>query len=146
MREVLISETVRDRVKRTKIWGHMHCLCSQYKTLENFQKVKIEKHKFACAPIQDTVRDRAKQMKTYWKMFITEMVSKTHLVISYVYKNQLLKYIYWVWMNYSDSIMLLFSSISRYSKDKNIDRARGLFYHGKVRIMLYTERFHFYRR
>ena len=43
-----------------------------------------KKHKFAL--ISETVRDRAKQIKTCWKMFITEIESKIPS-----------KYIYWLW-------------------------------------------------
>ena len=37
-------------------------------------------------------------------------------------------------------------NISEYSDNKSIDRARYLFYHGKVHFLLLTERFHFYKR
>ncbi|KAJ8309454.1 hypothetical protein KUTeg_014328 [Tegillarca granosa] len=39
-----------------------------------------------------------------------------------------------------------FECINEYSTTKNISRARNFFYHGKTHFMLYTERFHFYRR
>ena len=33
-----------------------------------------------------------------------------------------------------------------YVKEKTVTRARGLFFHGRVRILLFTERFHFFHR
>ncbi|KAK3581418.1 hypothetical protein CHS0354_016280 [Potamilus streckersoni] len=48
--------------------------------------------------------------------------------------------------NYFTREEMDFVQINEYSKDKNISRARNLFFHGKVALMLYTERCHFYRR
>ncbi|EEB09908.1 conserved hypothetical protein [Pediculus humanus corporis] len=39
-----------------------------------------------------------------------------------------------------------FVQICEYSKDSKVARARDMFFHNEVRILLYSERFHFYRR
>ncbi|XP_055328169.1 U3 small nucleolar RNA-associated protein 25 homolog [Paramacrobiotus metropolitanus] len=41
---------------------------------------------------------------------------------------------------------LSFVQICEYSSSAKVARARDLFFHGKKRFLLYTERFHFYRR
>ena len=48
--------------------------------------------------------------------------------------------------NYMKKERIDFVSTHEYTKPKSITRARGLFFHGKVRILLFTERFHFYQR
>ncbi|KAI8849010.1 hypothetical protein BC829DRAFT_392658 [Chytridium lagenaria] len=39
-----------------------------------------------------------------------------------------------------------FGELSEYTKDADISRVRSSFFHGKVDFVLYTERFHFFRR
>ncbi|XP_074655131.1 U3 small nucleolar RNA-associated protein 25 homolog [Tubulanus polymorphus] len=48
--------------------------------------------------------------------------------------------------NYFKKQGLSTSFLSEYSDSKKISRARSFFYHGRKHFMLYTERFHFYRR
>lgn len=39
-----------------------------------------------------------------------------------------------------------FTQICEYTSDAKVARARNLFFRGRRRLLLYTERFHFYRR
>ncbi|XP_037084908.1 digestive organ expansion factor homolog isoform X2 [Pollicipes pollicipes] len=39
-----------------------------------------------------------------------------------------------------------FVQVCEYTKDSRVSRARDMFYHGKRHFLLYTERFHFFRR
>ncbi|RZF34126.1 hypothetical protein LSTR_LSTR003536 [Laodelphax striatellus] len=48
--------------------------------------------------------------------------------------------------NYFKKEMISFVQICEYSKDSKIARARDLFFHGESHFLLYSERFHFYRR
>lgn len=48
--------------------------------------------------------------------------------------------------NYFKKNDLSCMNLSEYNDNKSTDRARYLFYHGRVHFMLVTERFHFYRR
>ncbi|XP_045187130.2 U3 small nucleolar RNA-associated protein 25 homolog [Mercenaria mercenaria] len=48
--------------------------------------------------------------------------------------------------NYFRREEINFVQICEYSKDKTVNTARNLFYHKKVPYLLYTERFHFYKR
>ncbi|XP_060594439.1 U3 small nucleolar RNA-associated protein 25 homolog [Ruditapes philippinarum] len=48
--------------------------------------------------------------------------------------------------NYFKREEINFVQICEYTKDKTVNTARNLFYHKKVPYLLYTERFHFYKR
>lgn len=48
--------------------------------------------------------------------------------------------------NYFKKQELYFVQICEYTKEKKIVRARSKFYHGETQYLLYTERFHFFRR
>ncbi len=48
--------------------------------------------------------------------------------------------------NWFDKSDLDFLEICEYTKDKNIAKARDLFFHSETHFLLYTERSHFYRR
>lgn len=48
--------------------------------------------------------------------------------------------------NYFQEYNYSFIPLSEYSSNEDISRARGLFFHGKKKILLTTERFHFFRR
>lgn len=48
--------------------------------------------------------------------------------------------------NYFRKEDVKFSQICEYTRDAKIARARDMFYHGDAHFLLYTERFHFYRR
>ncbi|KAH6923589.1 hypothetical protein HPB50_003215 [Hyalomma asiaticum] len=48
--------------------------------------------------------------------------------------------------NHLRSLDASFCQICEYTSDAKVARARGIFFTGRRRLMLYTERFHFYRR
>ncbi|KAL1430784.1 hypothetical protein MTO96_014650 [Rhipicephalus appendiculatus] len=48
--------------------------------------------------------------------------------------------------NHLRSLDASFCQICEYTSDAKVSRARGVFFTGRRRLMLYTERFHFYRR
>ncbi|WAR18750.1 DIEXF-like protein [Mya arenaria] len=48
--------------------------------------------------------------------------------------------------NYFKREEISFLQISEYSKEKTVNTARNLFYHRRLPYLLYTERFHFYKR
>ncbi|XP_022188603.2 digestive organ expansion factor homolog [Nilaparvata lugens] len=48
--------------------------------------------------------------------------------------------------NYFKKELISFVQICEYSKDSKIARARDKFFHGESHFLLYSERFHFYRR
>ena len=48
--------------------------------------------------------------------------------------------------NYFKSLELSFTKLCEYTENSDISRARHSFYHSKVHYMLYTERFHFFKR
>ena len=48
--------------------------------------------------------------------------------------------------NWFKSSNLDYCEVNEYSKDKNIAKARDMFYHNEKHFLLYTERSHFYRR
>ncbi|KAL1139289.1 hypothetical protein AAG570_006275 [Ranatra chinensis] len=48
--------------------------------------------------------------------------------------------------NYFKKYDISFVQICEYSKDGKIARARDMFYHGSAHFLLYSERFHFFRR
>lgn len=48
--------------------------------------------------------------------------------------------------NHLRSLDASFCQICEYTTDAKVSRARGVFFTGRRRLLLYTERFHFYRR
>ncbi|KAI3382961.1 hypothetical protein SNEBB_003123 [Seison nebaliae] len=48
--------------------------------------------------------------------------------------------------NYMKQEEMNFLSLTEYSTEKDINKARALFYHGQIHYLLVTERFHFFRR
>ena len=48
--------------------------------------------------------------------------------------------------NYAKAKHLQFTNASEYTKNSELSRGRSAFFHGEVKFMLLTERFHFFKR
>lgn len=105
-------------------------------------QVSTIKPEFHCLPKQvDVELEAAARFQYFCENSLKSIQSLSHVVVFVSNYFEFLKV-----KEHLENVDVSFAAISEYSQQKDVTRARSRLHNGHVRILLLTERFHFYHR